>query len=185
MSNPENPPPTSTRFLCRLGVLPRGGLSGVGCNNIEAQASIIEIQTLESDEHLPRVFVTVRCRAGNEPAVLIGEVAERVAFGQVPPSLDVVLRDSGRVGNSVLDSARLALDVHLLTTRNESTHTEGAGPAEEVGGVAGWAASDLFYARRAKRSGGLVKPEGLVGGRKVLVMDGGARSERDEAEVFS
>jgi hypothetical protein len=169
----RDPPPTPARSLCCLGVLPRSGLSSVGCNDIEAQASIIEMQTLESDKHLPRVFVTARSRAGDEPAILVGEVAERVAFGQVPPSLDIVLGDSGRVGNSVLDSARFTLDVHLLTTRNESTHTEGGGPAEEVGGIAGWAAGDLFYAGRAIRSGGFVEPDGVVRGCKVLVMDRG------------
>jgi hypothetical protein len=113
------------------------------------------------------------------------KVAERVAFDQIPASLDIVSRDSGRVGNSVLDSACFALDIHLLATGNESSYAEGASPTEEVGGVSGWAAADFCYAVRAGRSGGLVELDRLVGGRKVLVMNRGGRAEREMRPKYS
>jgi hypothetical protein len=171
VSNPETLPPTSTEFLFRLGVLPGGGLRSVGCDSIKAQASIIKIQTLESDKHLPRVFVVARPRTGDETAVLVCEVAERFAFGQVPPGDDVALGDGGGVGDSVLDSARFELDVYLLTTRNDSTHTEGIVSTKKVGSVADWAAANVLYVARAERTSGLVEPDGLIGGREGLVMD--------------
>jgi hypothetical protein len=171
VSNPETLPPTSTGFLFSLGVLPGGGPSSVRCDSIKAQASIIKIQTLESDEHLPGAFVVARSRTGNETAVLVCEVAERLAFSQVPPSDDVALGDGGRVSDSVLDSARFELDVHLLTTRNDSTHTEGIVSTKKVGSVADWAAAHVLYVARAEGTSGLVEPDGLIGGREGLVMD--------------
>jgi hypothetical protein len=89
------------------------------------------------------------------------------------------------VSNSVLDSTRFELDVHLLTTRNDSTNAKGIVPTKKVGSVADQTAANIHYVTRAERTSGLIKPDGLVGSREGLVMDGRARSGRDEAEIFS
>jgi hypothetical protein len=168
-------------FSLRLSVLPSSGGGRVGRNSAEAQASIVKLQALKSDIHLPRVVLR---RASNETSVLVRKVAERLAFGEVPTSLDISLRNCSRVGNGVLDSTGLGVDVHLLAAGDDGSHSEGVVAAGEVGGVAGRAAADVLDVRRAVGGCGLVEPEGLVGGGDGLVVDwrGGARG--DEAEVL-
>ena len=95
--------------------------------------------------------------------MLVGEVFDIVDGGHVPTSDDVTLGDGGRVGNSVLDGARLELDVDLLATGNDSAHVEGIVSSSEVGSVTWRAAADVLDVGRAEGTSGFVEPERLVG----------------------
>jgi hypothetical protein len=151
-----------TNLPPHLSVLPSSSLSRVGSNSAETQASIVELHTLQSNIHLPRIVVR---RASNETTMFVRKVPERLALGQVPASLDVTLRDSSRVGDRVLDGASLGVDVHLLAAGDDGAHSEAVVAAGEVGGVAGRAgAGDRLDVRGAVGGCGLVEPEGLVGG---------------------
>jgi hypothetical protein len=162
--------------------LPSSSLGRVGSNSVETQASIVELDALESDIHLPRVVLG---RASDEAAVLVRKVAERLAARLVPAILDGSLRDGSGVGDGVLDSAGVGVDVDLLAARDDGAHSEGVVAAGEVGGVAGRAgARDLSDVGRAVRGRGLVEPKGVVGGRDGLVVDGRGGADREEAEVL-
>ena len=166
LSNPEKRPLSLSLFITNLpphlSVLPSSSLSRVGSNSTETQASIVELHTLQSNIHLPRIVVR---RASNETTMFVRKVPERLALGQVPAGLDIALRDSSRVGNRVLDRAGLGVDVHLLAAGDDGAHSEAVVAAGEVGGVAGRAGTcDRLDVRGAVGGCGLVEPEGLVGG---------------------
>jgi hypothetical protein len=164
-------PRSNFHLLARhLSVLPSSSLGRVGSNSVEAQASIVELDALQGNVHLPRVVLS---GASNEAAVLVRKVAERLAARLVPAVLDGSLRDGSGVGDGVLDSTGLGVDVDLLAARDDGAHSEGVVAAGEVGVVAGRAgAGDLGDVGRAVRGRGLVEPEGVVGGRDGLVVDG-------------
>ena len=165
-----------------LSVLPSSSLGRVGSNSIETQASVIELDALQSNKHLPRVVLR---RASDEATVLVRKVAERLAVRLVPASLDCSLRDGSGVCDRVLDSAGLGIDVDLLAARDNGAHSEGVVAASEVGVVAGRAGTaDLSDVGRAVGGCGLVEPEGLVGGRDALVVDGRGGADGEEAKVL-
>ena len=168
-----------------LSVLPSSSLSTVGSNSVEAQAVIVELDALETDKHLPRR--AVGHRASNETTEFVRKVAEGLAVSricQVPPSNHVPFRDGSTVGDGVLDSTSLGVDVDLLAAGNAGSHAENVVAAGKVGGVAGRAGAELLDVGRAVGGCGLVEPEGLVGGRDGGVVDGRGGADGEEAEVL-
>jgi hypothetical protein len=184
ISNPSNDPENVRLSIPHLSVLPSSGLSRVGSNSVEAQALIVKLDALESDKHLPRRAVARR--ASDEATEFVREVAEGLAVTrrEVPPGLDIALRDSSRVCDGVLDSTSLGVDVDLLAAGDAGSHAESVVAAGKVGGVAGRAAAEFLDVGRAVGGCGLVEPEGLVGGRDGSVVDGRGGADREEAEVL-
>lgn len=88
------------------------------------------------------------------------------------------------MGDGVLDSTSVFLDVDLLATGDDNAHAEGAVAAGEGGGVAGRAGAELLDVLGAVGGGGLVEPDGLAGGLDGEVVDGRGGAGRGEAEVL-
>ena len=171
-----------TNLPPHLSVLPSSSLSRVGSNSAETQASIVELHTLQSNIHLPRIVVR---RASNETTMFVRKVPERLALGQVPAGLDIALRDSSRVGDGVLDLTGGGLDVDFLATGDDDAHAEGVLAAGKSGEVAGRAGTESLDVLGAVGGGGLVEPDGLARGGEGLVVDGRGRAGGGQAEVLS
>lgn len=165
-----------------LRVLPSAGSGGVAGESVEAEASAVEVNALQTNEDLERVVLG---RASDERTVGVGEDAEAVARADGPAGLDGAFRNSGGVGDGVLDGTSLAVDVDLLAARDDDAEAEGVLAAGESGAVAGRAGADVLDVLGAVGGGLLVEPDGLAGGGDGLVVDGGGRAGGGEAEVLS
>jgi hypothetical protein len=166
----------------RLRVLPGTSVGDVAGEGVEAQASIVEVNALKTNEDLVGAVVG---RAGDERTVGVGEDAEAVARADGPASLDSTLSCDDRVGLGVLEGTGVGLNVDLLASRYDHTHREGVLAASESGEVAGRACADILDALGAEGGGLLVEPDGLTGSGDSLVVDGRGRSGGGEAEVLS